>query len=717
MSARDFLIEIGCEEIPVAYVPAALAQLTRDTARWLDEVHLAHGAVHSYATARRLTLLVEGLQARQDDREEEVTGPPVKAAYRDGEPTKAALGFAKGQGAELSELHEVETPKGVYLALHKKIPGRESAELLLEALPGIITGLRFPKTMIWGDGALRFARPIRWLVALLDDEILPLKLGGLSAGRTSTGRRQSGIDEIEIARAADYVQSLREAGVEVDPVRRRECLLDAARACADELGGRLVEDDDLADTVNYLSEWPVALAGSFDETLLTLPRQVITAAMKSHQRYFSVESAAGKLLPAFIVVLNGERPDPAEVRSGNERVLAARLADARFYWDEDRRVGLAGMRDRLANLLWVEGHGSMADRGERLRVLTSRLADLLPGVECDREALSWAALHCKADQASEMIKDGKEFTKLSGAMGREYALAEGVDPARADLLWQHSLPRQAGDRLPDSVEGVLLSLADRLDAIAGLWLAGFAPTGSKDPYALRRQSLAVLRLLLEKELPLCLGEALDAALLGYPSIQPGELRPALLDFFLNRFEGLMEEAGVAPDVFDAVVAGGETRVLDLRARALALNALRGDPAFEKLVTGARRVGNILAKEGLIGEPRKAYPDLESWATEGERPYAFNISLLEADQERHLHDVFADAAPSLLDAARDRDYGGAFRRLADLGGDIDDYFDGVMVNCDDVTIRQNRLAFLRNLAQVFLYFADFSLVVLEGERED
>jgi glycyl-tRNA synthetase beta chain len=717
MSARDFLVEIGCEEIPVAYVPAALAQFTKELTRWLEESHLAHGAVRPYATARRLALLVEGLQARQDDREEEVTGPPVKAAYRDGEPTKAALGFAKGQGAELSDLHEVETPKGAYLALHKKIPGRDAAELLVEALPGLITGLRFPKTMIWGNGKLRFARPIRWIIALLDDEVLPLKLGPLSAGRTSAGRRQSGVEKIEIARASDYAESMRESGVEVDPLLRRERLLVAARVCAADLGGRLVEDEELADTVNYLSEWPVALAGSFDAATLALPRQVITTAMKSHQRYFSVESEAGELLPAFIVVLNGERPDPAMVRSGNERVLTARLADARFYWDEDRRVGLAGMRERLTSLLWVEGHGSMADRGERLRVLVGRLADLLPGGDYDREALDWAALHCKADQASEMIKDGKEFTKLSGAMGREYALAEGVDPAWADLLWQHSLPRQAGDRLPASDEGALLSLADRLDAIAGLWQAGFAPTGSKDPYALRRQAMAVLRLLLEKELPLCLGEAINAALLGYPAVVPGELRPLLLEFFLSRFEGLMEDAGVAPDVFDAVVAGGETRVLDLRARALALNALRGDPAFEKLVTGARRVGNILAKEGLSGDPLKAYPDLESWAGQGDRPYDFTVSLLEAEQERHLHDTFAEAAPLLLEAAGTRDYSAAYRRLADLGTAIDDYFDGVMVNCENEALRKNRLAFLRNLAQVFLYFADFSLVVLEGEREN
>ena len=719
MAGRDFLIEIGCEEIPVGYIAPALKQFADEFTAWMAEERLEHGEVRRFATARRIAVLVEGLQTRQEDREEEVTGPPVKAAYRDGEPTKAALGFARGQGVELDDCYELDTPKGAYLALRKRIPGREAAEILAEGLPARILGIRFPKTMIWGDGDLRFARPIRWLTALLDDEVLPLSLGPLKAGRTSAGRRQSAVASVEVPRASGYEEALRAAGIEPDPERRRASLLEAARECAAEQGGRLVEDEGLADTVNYLSEWPVALAGSFDPATLELPREVITTAMKSHQRYFSVESEAGDLLPAFIVILNGERPDPAMVRIGNERVLAARLADARFYWDEDRRSGLDGLRGRLDTLLWVEGRGSVGERCERIGVLAGRIADLLPGEGLDREALDWGARYCKADQASEMIKDGKEFTKLSGAMGREYALAEGAPADRAKLLWEHTLPRFSGDVLPESAEGAILSLADRLDAIVGLWLAGFAPTGSKDPYALRRQALAVLRLLLEKEMALRLPELLDAAMLGHAEDEAGSGRPAALSsFFLGRFEGLMEEAGVAPDVFDAVVASGESRVLDLRARALALNALRGDVAFEKLVTGARRVGNILAKEGVASDPMGSRADLEAWAGGGaERPYGFDAGLLAEDAERELHESFAGEAETLLAEAANRDYGAAYRRLADLGGAIDAYFDGVMVNSEDADLRRNRLAFLRNLAQVFLHFANFSMVVLEGEREE
>lgn len=716
MASADFLLEIGCEEIPVGYIEPALAQLAEGLTAQLAAARLGHGAVHRYATARRLALLVEGLALAQADREEELTGPPVAAAFKDGQPTPAALGFARSQGVELAALHTLETPRGAYLALRRRVPGRPAAELLAESLPGLILGLRFPKTMTWGDGTLRFARPIRWLVALLDAEVLPLALGDLQAGRVSAGRRQTATPTVTIARAAAYAEALRGAGVEPDPARRRAQVLAGASACAQALGARLVEDGELADTVNYLSEWPIALAGGFAPELLALPRDVVTTAMKAHQRYFSVEDAAGRLAPHFVVILNGERPDPAELRRGNERVLAARLADARFYWQEDRRGGLAGLRERLDTVVWIEGYGSLGERSERLRALAARLADALPDRGLDRGALDWAARFCKADLASEMIKDGKEFTKLQGLMGREYALAEGQPPARAALLFEHVLPRQAGDALPASTEGALLALADRLDAIAGLWQAGFAPTGSKDPYALRRQAVACLRLLLEKELPLRLDALIAAALAGYPAADAAALAPLLLDFFVSRFEGLMEEAGVAPDIFDAVVESGELRVLDLRARALALNALRGDAAFERLVIGARRVVNILAKEGLGGDAAAAGDTLARWAAGSGLPHGFRAEDLREPAEQALFAAVSAAAPGLAAAAAARRYESAYHALAGLSGAIDAYFDGVMVNVEDAALRANRLAFLHNLAQLFLHFANFSRVVLEGERE-
>ncbi|MBN2170574.1 MAG: glycine--tRNA ligase subunit beta [Candidatus Krumholzibacteriota bacterium] len=715
MDRKDFLLEIGSEELPVGYVLPALDQLAAETADWLAAERLDHGPIRRFATPRRLAVLVAGLQLRQADREEELTGPPVRAAFQDGAPTKAAEGFARGHGVTVADLHRVETGKGEYLAVRKRVPGRSTATILAEGLPARIQALRFPKTMTWGDGSLRFARPIRWLVALLGDEPVPFRLGPLAAGSESRGHRQLAPGAVPLAAAADYEAALHAAHVEPDHERRREHILAGAREAAEILGGRLVEDDELLHTVAFLVEEPALLAGRFGADFLDMPREVVVTAMKSHQRYFSVEDDHGRLLPGFIVVMNGERPRPALVREGNERVLKARLEDARFYWEEDRRAGLAGLMRRLETVVWVEGFGSVAQRAERLRALAGRLAELLDQPELDREALDWAARYCKADLASEMIKDGKEFTRLQGYMGQEYARAEGVDDRRSRALFEHTLPRFAGDRLPEGPEGRILALADRLDAVAGLWAAGFAPTGSKDPYALRRQALAALRLLLEGRLPLDLDALLGAALDGF-DVAAASLRPELRRFFDGRLESMLEEESVAPDVFRAVLATGESRVLDLRGRALALNALRGDPAFEKLVIGARRVSNILAKEGLDVAAGEAAATLTAWADGTGARFGFREAGTVEDAERALLADVREAAPSLQGEARARDYDAAYRRLAGLGEGIDRYFDGVMVNCEDAALRSNRLAFLRNLAHLFLHFADLSEVVLEGERE-
>ena len=716
MDRKDFLLEIGSEELPVGYVLPALEQLAAETAAWLDDERLDHGPVRRFATPRRLAILVKGLQLRQEDREEELTGPPVRAAFKDGAPTKAAEGFARGHGVAVADLHRVETPKGEYLAVRKRIPGRDAAAILAEGLPARIRALRFPKTMTWGDGSLRYARPIRWLVAMLGDAPVPFRLGPLAAGRESRGHRQLAPGAVPLAAAGDYAAALRAAHVEPDHERRRARILAGAREAAAALGGRLVEDEELLHTVTFLVEEPALLTGRLDDGFLAMPREVVVTAMKSHQRYFSVEDDAGRLLPGFVVVMNGERPRPELVREGNERVLKARLEDARFYWDEDRRTGLDGLMRRLESVVWVEGFGSVAQRAERLRALSGRLAGLLDLPGLDREGLDWAARYAKADLASEMIKDGKEFTRLQGYMGQEYARAEGVDDGRGRLILEHTLPRFAGDRLPDSPEGRVLALADRLDAVAGLWAAGFAPTGSKDPYALRRQALAALRILLEGRLPLDLDALLEAALAGYADAAPTSLHPELRRFFDGRLESMLEEEGVAPDIFRAVLATGESRVLDLRERALALNVLRGDPAFEKLVIGARRVSNILAKEGTDVAPAEAAATLSAWAGAKGARFGFEDGSLVEDAERALHEAVRAAAPRLQGEADTRDYGAAYRRLAGLGESIDRYFDEVMVNCEDAALRANRLAFLRNLAHLFLHFAALSEVVLEGERE-
>ncbi|MCP4544854.1 MAG: glycine--tRNA ligase subunit beta [bacterium] len=717
MANKSFLLEIGSEEIPVSYVEPAMNQLAAEMDEWLTGERLAHGEILCFATPRRIALLVKDLVLKQDDFEEEVTGPPKAAAYRDGEPTKAATGFARGQGVAMEDLYFVETPKGEYLAAHKKTPGRLAAEILAEGLPARILALRFPKTMTWGDGSLRFARPIRWVVALLGEEIVDFKLGTLRASRTSYGHRLLSPGPVTIPVADEYERSLAGANVTADPRVRRAEVLRLARAEAEKMGGCLVEDGELVDTVNYLVEKAAVLSGSFDEDFLELPREVITTAMKSHQRYFSAENDAGSLLPGFIVILNGERSRPDVVSKGNERVLQARLEDARFYWKEDCRAGLVGMLEKLKSVLWLEGFGSIADRADRLQTLGGQIADLADGLTLDREALKWASNFCKADLASEMVKDGKEFTKLQGYMGQEYARVAGVPDVRGAIIQEHCYPRFAGDRLPQSDEAVVLALADRLDAIVGFWLAGFMPTGSKDPYALRRQALAVLRLMLERELPLDLVELLERALALYPGKEREGADVKLRDFFKGRLRVMLESEGVAPDIYDAVMATGESRILDLKARALALNSLRGDPAFEKLVIGARRVGNILAKADWQADSMQSLTTLDSWADAATPEFGFTHEMLVEQVEKDLCATLGAAAGPLRAEAGDRQYDAAYRRLADLGEAIDSYFDGVMVNAEDQALRENRLAFLKNLAQTFAHFADFSKVVLEGERED
>jgi glycyl-tRNA synthetase beta chain len=458
------------------------------------------------------------------------------------------------------------------------------------------------------------------------------------------------------------------------------------------------------------------LAGRFPDSFLELPREVISTAMKSHQRYFSVEDSSGELLAGFVVITNGPVQAPDIVLEGNVRVLLARLSDARFYWREDLKLGLDGLNKRLESVLWLEGFGSIAERVGRLRTLSGRIADLLDPDDLDKEALTWAAKYAKSDLASEMVKDGKEFTKLQGYMGWQYALQEGAPEKGARALYEHFFPRSARDRMPKGPEGSILALTDRLDAIVGFWGGGFAPTGSKDPYALRRQAVAVLRLLIGKEWSLCLSDLLDLALIGYPQLDRELLRPKLLEFFHGRLEGLLEDEGVAPDIFRAVLATGESRILDLRARALALNSLRGEQAFEQLVIGARRVGNILAKEGRKSRSEDAYLTLSAWAQNESPATDFDPALLVHEAEKELHQSLLQRVSKLKSLADSRRFDDAYRLLAELGPRIDAFFDAVMVMAPEEDLRRNRLAFLDELARIFRFFAGFQEVVLEGERD-
>ncbi|MBZ0266744.1 glycine--tRNA ligase subunit beta, partial [bacterium] len=511
---RDLVYEIGTEEIPAGYLPPAAAALKEAMAAFLAENELAADAVETHATPRRLVLMVKGLPARQEDRTEEVTGPPWKAAFdADGNATKAAQGFAKGRGLEISDLRQVETERGPYVGATVTITGRDTVELLSGALPKMTASLPFPKTMRWGPERFRFARPIRWLLALLGDAVIPFAIEGVASGRHTHGHRILARGPFEVATAADYEAALERGQVVLRASDRAKRIEAALSAAAKEAGGDVVPDPGLVEEVSYLVETPGAVAGRFDDEFLELPDPVITIAMRDHQRYFALRGKDGRLLPRFLCVTNSAAAAAAQVVDGNQRVLRARLDDARFYWNEDLKTTLEQKVPALERVVWLRGFGSLHDKVDRVGALVAALAS---GDDAEtRQVAARAALLSKSDLVTEMIKDGKEFTSLQGVMGREYAGRNGEPPDVGLALEEQYLPRFAGDALPTSAAGAYLAIADRIDTLAGVWAAGMKPTGSKDPFALRRGVLGVIRILLARGMDVSLEQLVTQAVDGY----------------------------------------------------------------------------------------------------------------------------------------------------------------------------------------------------------
>jgi glycyl-tRNA synthetase beta chain len=713
-----FLLEIGTEEIPAGYLPPAAQHLERTLQAGLAERRIDVTTVRAFAAPRRLIVELTGLAPRQADVEKEVMGPAVSAAFGpDGALTKAGEGFARGQGVDPAALRRVDTPKGEYVAATVKLVGRPTPEVLLEWLPGVITGIPFPKTMKWRGESLRFARPVRWLVALLDGEVLPLRLEHLEAGRVSRGHRLFTKEPVTIETATGLLPALEAAGVLADPgVRRARVESEIARAAA-EAGGRIVADADLIEEVTFLVEYPTAVTGSFDRDYLELPREVIITAMKAHQRYFAVEDASGALLPRFVAVANGRWADTTQVVAGNERVLRARLADARFYWDADRKAGLDARLDELRNVVWIEGAGTLLDRVARIERLTAWLGtaptDSAQGLRdgagravVDAAAAGVAARVArlaKADLATDMIKDGKEFTGLQGVIGGHYARAAGESEEVARGVAEHYQPRGPADALPSTVPGRLVSLADRLDTLAGCFAMGFYPTGSQDPYALRRAANGLVRILLESDWHVSLAAAVRQAIALLPEsarerAEGGEaaLQARLLEFLGDRLEYFLKEGGLPHDVAQATLAADADDPVDARARAQALAAIRGEADLEKLVVGFKRAANIL--KGLDEE----VPPFEPSSVESAEPV-----------ERDLWQAVVTARNRLRAADTTHDYPAALTALLALRGPIDAFFEGVMVLSKNDAERRRRVALLGEVRATFGRLYDLSRIVVEG----
>ncbi|MCP4009041.1 MAG: glycine--tRNA ligase subunit beta [Proteobacteria bacterium] len=695
---QSLLIELGTEELP----PKALKQLSDAFSATLSESLQAAGLlsdnthVKSYASPRRLAIWMSEITDTQEDFSQIRKGPAVAAAFDDnGEPTRAAQGFAKSCGVEVADLGREKTDRGEWLVFEQNIAGKSITECAQEALNAAITQLPIPKRMRWGDKSAEFVRPVHWLIALHGETILELSALGLKANNTSRGHRFHHRDIIVINHADDYAGELRRCYVLADFSFRQERIKQQCEALASEAGGIVVLDPALLDEVTGLVEWPVSLLGKFDPAFLDVPREALIASMKDHQKYFHLTDKHGELLPAFITVSNIESSTPEKVLTGNERVLHARLSDGQFFWEQDKSHPLEDNAERLEQLLFHIKLGSMADKTRRLQNIGGQLAKL---IGADVVATQRAASLCKLDLVSHMVG---EFASLQGTMGRYYALHDGEDKLVADAIEQHYWPKFAGDKLPESGESLALALADRLDALVGIFASGEKPTGVKDPYALRRAALGVLRILIEKQLDIPLQTLLEITVGAYQGdsvkVSPdAETNTQLSQFILDRLRAYYASQGFDINTFNAVAAVEPARVYDFDRRIHAVSEFfqTEQSAATALAAANKRIANILKKEGVTANQ-------------------YQVNLFTEAAEHELARVLESLQKSTRKSFVRQQYAQGLAELAQLQTPVDSFFDDVRVMDDDENVRNNRLGLLGALRELFLQVADISHLNVEG----
>ena len=686
---KDMLLEIGTEEIPAGYIQPALWQMERLAKNLLESERIGFGEVKTFGTPRRLALFVKGVSTSGEERIVEIVGPPKRVAFEKcGEPAKAGFGFAKSQGVEVGQLKIKETQKGEYVYVEKKLAGKETKEFLREVMPKIITSLSFAKSMCWGEGSLRFGRPIRWILSLFDRETVAFSLDGLSSGNLTFGHRFLSSGAIKVDRPDQYLEKLSQAFCIANQEERREIVFQDLKRLAKEEGGEPLIEEGLLDEVTCLVEYPRVLLGHFEEEFLALPGDVLIASMTSHQRYFPVADKEGKLLPAFLVVSNNTQAADREITCGNQRVLRARLADAQFFFNEDRKVSLEERVEQERQVIFEERLGSLYDKTERIVKLAGFITSsvdsaLVPVVER-------AAFLSKADLLTEMVG---EFPKLQGIMGYHYALAQGEEKEVAEAIKEQYLPLGAKDSLPETLCGAILSLADKLDTIAGSFSIGLIPTGSEDPYGLRRQAQGAVNIILDKKLSLSLRLLINKALKGLgDKVREEEKKPillAVLDFFAQRMRYILTEKGLELDEVEAVLAVGFDNLVETEERAKALNEVRVEADFESLSIGFKRAVNIL-KKGIRDQGS-----------------GIRRELLREKAEEELYSRYLEIESEVKGLLRKRNYQEALKILATLREPIDNFFDQVMVMVEDKDLCLNRLFLLKLVTDLFLKIADFS----------
>jgi glycyl-tRNA synthetase beta chain len=686
MSTKELFLEIGTEEIPAGFIPRAMAEMETMITRELSNARLAFGEVKTLATPRRLALMVKGIPAVQPDAEITATGPSKKAAYdADGKLTKAAEGFARGQGVDVSAIRNIATDKGEYISITRTETGRPTHELLSEILPKLINDIPFKKSMRWGDLDVRFARPIHWIVALFDGIVVPFEFGNITSGAVSRGHRFMANSTFPVRDYAHYLEECERHFVIPDPERRKEIIRRETHRVAIAAGGHLLPDEDLLEQVSFLVEYPSAVHGTFSEEFLKVPKEVLITSMRSHQRYFSIVDSEGRLLPGFITINNTLTPDPSVVVKGNQRVLRARLSDARFFFEEDQKVKLDERVEGLKKVVYQQKLGTSYEKMERFRSMAESLAGQLnPSVTAET---SRAATLCKADLVSAMVG---EFPEVQGIMGREYALLEGEVAAVANAIAEHYLPTQAGGELPTSDIGAFVSIADKLDTICGCFGVGLIPTGAADPYALRRATIGIISIILDRGYRLSLPELIlqSLELLTAKLTRPREqVAVDLLEYFRARFINLLGNE-YPNDAVDAAVSANFTDLVDVKARIVALAEFANHSDFEPLAVAFKRVGNII-KEGTDAPVDPA--------------------LFEDAAEQALYEAFSTVKASVETRVADGSWLDALTEIATLRGPVDAFFDRVMVMAEDQRVRTNRLALLTAIARMFGKIADFSRI--------
>ena len=709
----DFLLEVGVEELPADFVSSAIAQWRNKVTASLTEAFLDFEEIEFYGTPRRLALIIKGLPNKQPDREEEIKGPPEKAAYKDGEPTKAASGFAKKQGVAVEDLELRDTPKGKFVFIQKHIAGRPTAEILQELIPNWITGLEGRRFMRWGDGDLRFPRPIRWIVSLLDTEVLPVELVNgsetIQSDRISRGHRVLHPDEITIGSPSEYVEAMRSASVVVDPAARKESIVTGIHQAAKEAGGTAETPEDLLAEVIDLVEYPTAVVGEFEAEFLELPPEVITTVMVTHQRYFPIRHNQ-ELLAKFITISNGDPAKSDLIAEGNGRVIRARLADAQFFYKADCDERLETYLPQLEAVTFQEELGSVREKVDRIMEVASSISYRLQLTEDQKAEVESTALLCKADLVSQMVY---EFPELQGIMGEKYALVSGESATVAKGIFEHYLPRGADDILPETINGQVVAIADRLDTLVSIFGLGMIPTGSSDPFALRRAANGIVSIVWHGNLDIDLAELIEQGAKAFLTAHEDKESPVgkLQDFFMQRIRtALQEEKGVDYDLVNATLGEEDAEytsralsdLLDVRDRALFLQEIRNNGTLNEIYETVNRSTRLAAK----GDLDTAQLDPKA---------VVNAELFESPAEENFYDALVELVPQTTAAQESRNYQSLVSGLQKVAPIVSEFFDGdnsVLVMAEDPKVKQNRLnllGLLRNHARVL---ADFGAIVKE-----